>query len=382
LIRAGKTVCPISTRLPVDVARIQAQRIGAVELVDPRFENRKGEGRLEIQEEQPATIVFTSGSTGEARAALHTFENHYYSAAGSNRNIPLAPGDRWLLSLPLYHVGGLAILFRCVLGRATVILPKRGLSIEETIAASDATHVSMVPTQLRRILPSPSESRSLKAVLLGGSAIPPDLIRRAHAEGLPIHTSYGLTEMASQVTTTAPGASFAELETSGAVLPFREIRISGEGEILVRGRTRFAGYVEREALVAPFDNEGWFGTKDLGAMDANGRLRVRGRMDNMFISGGENVIPEEIEAVLTTFPAVLRALVVPVPDDEFGERPVAFVERVAGVPEARLREFLSDLLPRFKIPLRFFPWPEGTDEPGLKLDRSKFRRKADELMSA
>ena len=380
-IRAGKTACPINTRLPAVAARKQALAIGAVEPGEIAFETKKGETRLEIPEEQPSTIVFTSGSTGEAKGALHTFANHYYNAAGSNLNIPVEPGDRWLLSLPLYHVGGIAILFRCLLGRGAVILPKKGLPMDEVLDASRATHVSMVLTQLLRFLEGAGGSTTLKCILLGGSSIPPDLIRRAHDEGLPIHTSYGLTEMASQVTTTASGASLEGLATSGSVLPFRELRISGEGEILVRGRTLFAGYVMREALSKPFDDNGWFPTGDLGVVDTKARLCVRGRMDNLFISGGENVIPEEIEAALMSHPEVLQVVVVPVRDEEFGERPVAFVDTIGGIQEAGLRHFLADVLPRFKIPDRFFPWPHRDEEPLMKPNRADFRRRAEKMTS-
>ena len=380
-IRAGRTACLISTRLPAAAALEQADRIDASMLSELRMEEGKGDDRLRIPEEQPSTIVFTSGSTGEAKGALHTYANHFYSAAGSNRNIPVGPGDRWLLSLPLYHVGGLGILFRCLLGRGTVIIPKEDVAMGEALAASGATHLSMVSTQLRRFLESAHRPASLKAVLLGGSALPPDLIRRAHAEGLPIHTSYGLTEMASQVTTTPPGASLTDLGTSGFTLPFREVGISGEGEILVRGKTRFAGYADGDTLAAPFDEDGWFATKDLGAMDPQGRLSVRGRMDNMFISGGENVIPEEIEAALSVLPEVLQAVVVPVLDMEFGERPVAFIESERSFDEADLRDFLAEMLPRFKIPTRFFPWPRSAQGPAMKPGRAELRRIADNLMS-
>ncbi|MEX0746452.1 MAG: o-succinylbenzoate--CoA ligase [Rhodothermales bacterium] len=380
-IRAGRTVCPISTRLPAEAARNQALAIGAAELGNIRFDVGKGENRVEIPDDRPSTIVFTSGSSGEAKGALHTFANHYYSAAGSNLNIPVERGDRWLLSLPLYHVGGIAIVFRCLQGRGAIILSKKGRPMDEVVAASGATHVSMVSTQLRRFLEGAGGTTSLKCVLLGGSSIPPDLIRRAHSEGLPIHTSYGLTEMASQVTTTAPGASLEEIATSGAVLPFRELRVSADGEILVRGKTRFAGYVNGDGLSTPFVDGGWFPTRDLGFVDAAGRLHVRGRMDNLFISGGENVIPEEIEAAMLNYPAVLQAVVVPLRDEEFGERPVAFVDTIGGIQEAGLRDFLAEVLPRFKIPDRFFPWPHPEEGPPMKPNRADFKRRAEKLTS-
>ncbi len=259
-----------------------------------------------------------------------------------------------------------------------VALPDPAEPLGEAIAALGATHVSLVPTQLLRLLREDADLDGVKAVLLGGGPIPAYLVDEALARGLPIHTSYGLTEMSSQVTTTPPGASPEELNTAGRVLAHREVSISGEGEILVRGETLFAGYVEGEELDRPLDAGGWFHTGDLGDLAEDGYLRVRGREDNMFVSGGENVQPEEIEEALCRLEGVEEAVVVPVPDEEFGARPVAFV-RVAGVapePEA-LSRALGVSLARFKVPIDFHAWPD--DAGGMKVDRTAFGERARRL---
>jgi O-succinylbenzoic acid--CoA ligase len=397
LIRAGCVACPLSTRLPPGGVAPLLEKVACRALISPEDELLEATGVRKLRPEKlladeparrhsseplhlpldrPATIVFTSGSTGAPKAALHSFGNHYYSALGSNANIDLAPGDRWQLSLPLYHVGGLSILFRCLLAGATVVLPEPGAPPGEAIAG--ATHVSLVSTQLLRLLREDLDPRELKAVLLGGGPIPPSLIDEAAARGLPIHTSYGLTEMASQVTATPPGASREELHTSGRPLPHREISISDDGEILVRGETLFTGYVSRDMVDRPLDADGWFRTGDLGELDVDGYLRLRGRKDNLFISGGENVQPEEVEEALCRLEAVENAVVVPVPDAEFGFRPVAFVRTAGGVVEQELlsRE-LERTLPRFKIPVAFHGWPE--EAGGMKLDRASFRERARRL---
>jgi o-succinylbenzoate---CoA ligase len=388
LIRAGHIACPVSDRLPPQgVARLLGkaacsalisedqellQTAGAgLRRPEPETLLRGGEQRAEpadIPQERPATIIFTSGSTGVPKAAIHTFGNHYYSALGSNANIALRPGDRWLHSLPLYHVGGLSILFRCLLAGATIALPQPGNPLSEAIASFGATHVSLVSTQLSRLLREGTDLGGLKAVLLGGGPIPPPLVDEALARGLPVHTSYGLTEMASQVTTTPPGASLEELRTAGRVLPNREVSISEGEEILVRGATLFAGYVEAEELDRPLDEGGWFHTRDLGTLDENGYLRVRGRIDNLFVSGGENVQPEEIEEALCRLEGVDEAVVVPVPDEEFGARPAAFVRMSAGEPGDLARKVEPDL-PRFKIPISFHLWPEEARR-GMKAERA------------
>jgi o-succinylbenzoate---CoA ligase len=244
-------------------------------------------------------------------------------------------------------------------------------------AVTGATHVSLVSTQLLRLLresdPAPG---GLKAILLGGGPVPISLVDEAAARGLPIHTSYGLTEMASQVTATPPGASREALRTSGRPLPYRELSISDSGDILVKGETLFAGYVEGDSIDPASDTDGWFHTGDLGELDADGYLRVRGRKDYLFISGGENVQPEEIEEALCRIEGVEEAVVVPVPDAEFGARPVAFV-RTAGVEPGDLARALEPVLPRFKIPAAFHGWPEVAG--GMKVDRAFFRERARRL---
>jgi o-succinylbenzoate---CoA ligase len=394
LIRAGQVACPLSDRIPLrGVAPLlekaacsalisddeELLRTSGANLLGPKPEDLLREGQqfaepAKIPLERPATIIFTSGSTGVPKAALHTFGNHYHSALGSNANIALMPGDRWLHSLPLYHVGGLSILFRCLLAGATVALPQQGTPPGEAIAGFGATHVSLVSTQLLRLLREDADLGGLEAVLMGGGPIPASLVDEAVARGLPVHTSYGLTEMASQVTTTPPGASLEELHTAGRVLPHREVAISGSGEILVRGQTLFAGYVEGERLDRPLDAEGWFHTGDLGELDDNSYLRVRGRMDNLFVSGGENVQPEEIEEALCRLEGIVEAVVVPVPDEEFGSRPVAFV-RTDDLEPGDLAHELEPVLPRYKIPISFHPWPEEAPR-GMKVDRAALYERA------
>jgi O-succinylbenzoic acid--CoA ligase len=329
-----------------------------------------------------ATIVLTSGSTEVPKAVLHSYGNHYYSALGSNQNIPVGPGDRWLLSLPLYHVGGLGIIFRVLLGGGAVIIPEGKQSIGASVDAYDATHLSLVSTQLYRWLNegvSRQTINRLKAVLVGGGPVSGSLIHRAYEAGIPLFTTYGSTEMASQVTTTASGDSQDQLFTSGKVLDYRSVQIS-HGEILVKGDPLFRGYVSGAKTIRPVDEDGWFRTGDLGRLDAEGYLTFLGRKDHMFISGGENIVPEEIERQLCLLPHVAEAVVVPLEDKEFGSRPVAFV-KMCGNQTGALEELARHLekhLPRFKIPLVFYAWPERVDDGPIKPDRRYFSRLARE----
>ncbi len=399
LWRTGRVAVPLSTRLPSAQVHRAARRAGVGALVTrasnfhreetlrtyaPRqVVEREGEStpRPDAQSlHRRASIVFTSGSTGRPTAVLHTWANHLYSAKGSNANLPVRPGDRWLLSLPLYHVGGLAILVRCALAGGAVALPDRDASLATVLNASGATHLSLVATQLRRLLdawegPPP---RRMRGLLLGGGPLPSPLLRRGHARGWPLLTSYGSTEMASQVTTTAPGAPLGDLHTAGRCLPHRRVRIDGDGQILVAGPTLCRGVVAEDRVRDP-RVRGWYPTGDLGHLDAQGRLHVKGRADRQFVSGGENIRPEEIEAAFERIEGIERAVVVPVPDEEYGRRPVAFVQPTIGPVPTDWRDRLGTVLPGFKIPDAVHPLPEAAVQNRMKVDRDHLARRAREI---
>lgn len=342
---------------------------------------------LPLESTRAATMILTSGSTGTPKAAVHSYGNHYTNALRSNANLPFARGDRWLLSLPLHHVAGIGVLFRTLLAGAAVIVPDPSAELATQMSQQAATHVSLVATQLYRLMqtaPGRDALAGCKAILLGGSGIPEALVRAAHAEGLPIYTSYGMTEMATQICTTAPGAGLDALLSAGRPLAEGILRIAPDGEIQVRGETLFLGYAEGGALRRPMTVDGWFPTGDLGRLDASGHLHVVGRKDNLFIAGGENVQPEEVEGIIGALPTVQRVLVVPVPDAEFGVLPVAFVRLVAGdSPDAgALRATLASDLPRFKMPRQFLAWPEDLCPGDEKPRRAEFSARAVALLDS
>lgn len=397
---------PISPRWPDKTIASYAARVNARHLFrsadikravcfDARYRLETWENKG-LDMEQEATIIATSGSSGEAKAAVHTWGNHFYSAQGSNQAIPLTSSDRWVLSLPLYHISGIAILVRCLLSGAALVIA----ADEDLIAAIErgkATHVSLVSTQLQRLLNDGKDLellRSLKCILLGGGAIPRTLIEHSLKAGLNIYLSYGLTEMSSQVAT---GKVIEISRPCVKVLPYRQVLISFEGEILVKGEVLFKGYVAgakinpqpdnssgvsaidslknaaRKEITKQSQHSGWFFTGDMGQLDKEGYLTVTGRRDNMFISGGENIHPEEIEKALLSIKGVAQAVVVPKEDKEFGQRPIAFI-KFAGRPleEEYLVRCLEADLPRFKIPTSFFPWPQHLISQGLKISRQEF----------
>ena len=334
---------------------------------------------LHIAIHRPATVVFTSGSSGEAKAVVHSTANHLYNAAGSASNIPLGPDDAWLVALPLSHVAGLSILFRTLGSGGCALFAESGAFQDADDPATRllpaATHVSLVETQLRRLLQIsgwPALTRRLRAALIGGSALSAPLLRRARADGLPVCASYGCTEMASQVATTRPGDPSETFAGAAPVLPYREVAVSTDGEILLGGRTLCLGYLEGERVRPAAGAGGWFASGDLGRLDGD-TLSVTGRRDARFISGGENIQPEEVERALLEHPAVLQAVCVAVPDPEFGSRPAAFLAVDSGpLPPPDIEAHLDARIARFKHPSRYFAFPPTpADAAGSAIKHSR-----------
>lgn len=390
LIELGAVGCPISTRLPESgVQRALAQLDAAAVLYTDRgvalggaaiktIEYKSGGETDDIvfgslDDSRPATIIFTSGSSGTPKAAVHSLSNHLESALASNRNIALSPGDRWLLSLPLFHVGGLGVVFRCMQAGAAIVLPDAHEELVETIGKTKLTHVSLVSTQLYRLLQDEHATKALgamRAVLMGGSAMPSQLIERALNAGMPIHTSYGMTEMTTQITCTPPSADMRTLQTSGRSIIEGNCRIGDDDQIFVTGPTLFQGYWADGGLSLPVDERGWFATGDCGRIDELGYLHVSGRMDNQFVSGGENIQPEEIEQALCQIDGIQQSVVVPISDEEFGQRPVAFIRTIGEWDEVSVKNTLRKTLPGFMIPARVLEWPRDLIPEGMKVDRT------------
>ncbi len=386
LIERGVVVCPMNTRWPETAVSEAIGRINAVLLQDvlARGHNTQSiEASHILTDHRWATVVFTSGSSGAPKAVVHSLANHRASAQLSNQNIRLERGDRWLLSLPLYHVGGLGVLFRCLEVGATIVLPD-GQSLDAAIMDLKPTHISLVSTQLYRLLRDKVLTNRLshmKTILMGGSAISSHLIRNAVDEKIPLFTSYGMTEMSTQITCTQMGATIEELSTSGKPLIDTSIRLSLAGEIQVSGPCLFQGYLTGDALELPLDNEGYFSTGDTGYFDAHGHLYVVGRNDRMFNSGGENIQPATIERALTAQDGVVQAIVFPVADEEFGHRPVAFVRMDESIDVESLKSRLRNDLPGFMVPKRILSWSEALDE-GVKPTVEMLQRLWDEYNSS
>jgi O-succinylbenzoic acid--CoA ligase len=289
-----------------------------------------------------ATVMFTSGTTAAPKPVELTYGNWLANALSSAVALGLDPEERWLCTMPLAHVGGLSILIRSVIYATTVVLHDRFETERVLEALSDPlqriTMVSLVPTMLARLLDAGlRRPPALRWALLGGGPIAPSLLARAHEAGVAVAPTYGMTEACSQIATFGLPLHGVELELRGL-----------DREIAVRG-----------AVVAPgaVREDGWLHTGDLGRLDGHGRLQIVGRKADTIVSGGENVAPAEVEAVLLEHPEVADAGVFARGDEEWGEIVVAAVVlRDRGtIDERSLRDWCRARLAPFKVP-KAFEW--------------------------
>jgi len=323
----------------------------------------------------PAVVLFTSGSTGSPKAALLSYSNLHFNAKGVNTRVKLRADDSWLLSLPIYHVGGLSIIFRSFLAGSTLVLSKTNKVIAHDLKHNKITHISLVPTQLIQLLDQKNSLRSLKkckCIMLGGASLPKNLIDQALKLKLSLYASYGLTEMASQVATTPKITLKNSLQLKGKVLPGCQVMISRAKEICVKGKSLFLGYISKGKLLCGTQRNGYFNTHDLGRLTSRGKLIVLGRADNLLISGGENIQPEEIESHLNSS-FILRSCVIARKDKIFGARPVVFIETRSSrkIRKSLITRNLLDKLEKYKIPDEWYYWPESIDQRQLKTSRRK-----------
>lgn len=371
--------------LALDVAsRCVVQIIPLANLMAPSSPRTSAPAPV-IDLQREAAVLFTSGTTGRPKGARITYGNLWFSAAGSALFLGHQPGDVWLATLSLHHIGGLSILYRAVTGGATVDLYERfdEISAISSIQAG-SNFVSLVPTMLQRVLNTyDSESPwppTLRGVLLGGAAAPRALIERGLVAGLPLLPTYGLTETSSQAATLRPAEVLQHPESSGRALPLTELRIvvdgneglPGEpGEIEVRGPSVFAGYLGEPDR----DPASWFATGDVGYLDEDGFLHVVDRRNDLIVSGGENIYPAEIERVLLDHPLVRDAAVVGVTDEKWGARPIAGIEWTGptGTAETELREHCRTALSAFKVPDRITEMATIPRSPAGKLLRREVR---------
>lgn len=337
--------------------------------------------------ERPLAIVYTSGTTDHPKGVVLGRRAFAASAAASARNLGWRDDDRWLLTLPIAHIGGLSILTRCLIARRPVVLPAeleqngRLAPTEwlESVERDRVTIASLVPAQLDALLeraPQVDPPPHLRAILLGGAAASPRLLERAAGRGWPVLTTYGLTEACSQVATQPPGTTNRGALGSGRPLPGVELATDADGVLRVRGPMLLSGYWSPEGIEPALDAKGWLRTSDLAEIDRAGNLHVLGRASERIITGGENVSPAEVERVLESLPGIERACVFGQPDPRWGQVVCAALVATSGVPPPHLATQVRERLAPHKRP-RFVAWvPSLAVTPGQKLDRKETARRA------
>lgn len=329
-------------------------------------------------DERPLATLFTSGSTGMPKGVELSRRAFDASARASAENLGWTPTDRWLLCMPLGHVGGLSVVLRCLAARLPIVMsPWTGSigALLEEVERSRVSLLSLVPTMLARILeeqPAYRFPEHVRAVVIGGDATSPALLAAASARGVPVLTTYGMTEACSQVATLAPGDAPSPENGSGRPLANTEVRIV-DGEIQVRGPTLFSRYIPVDRFPSPLREGGWFPTGDLGRIDEAGRLHVTGRRSDLIITGGENVDPREVEIALEACAGVRAACVFPVADERWGEIVAAAIVFEPGAePDLNaVAAAVNARLARHKRPRRMAACTELALNATGKLDRRR-----------
>ena len=366
-------------------------RLGAIPApLNPRLTEAELEiARAALDDVRPPrgaqVILWTSGTAGRPRGVALSWDNLSESTAIVRERLSLEPSDVWLASLAAAHVGGLALIVRALL-LGGCLIAVGGFDVARVSAMLDGdelperapapTHLSLVPTQLHRLLEyrrGLSAPSRVKCALIGGAHAPASLVARAHAAGWPIALTYGATEMTSQIATAPPVRVREKPGAVGRPLGGVDVRLSEDGELLTRGATQALGYVGPRAGELT-DDEGWYHTGDLGRVDEDGDLWITGRRIDRIVSGGVTVDAAEVEEAVRAHPCVLDVCVVGVPDPEWGEKVAAWVEPVVGEFELEDVELhVREVLAPAKRPRLWHVAPQIPRNANGKADRRRVR---------
>ena len=357
-------VFPIGAREPAATRQALVREAGASFLVDDQGAHPTD---VPVRARAPGavTVLATSGTMGMRTLVVHDADAHAAATDAQSQALRLTSEHTWLLSLSLHHVGGFGIARRMQAVGGTVVQPRSLQHLGTALAQFQPTHVSLVPAQLRRLLADDGARKALalcQAVVLGGGPAPAALRQAALDAGIQLVITYGMTESLAFLAMSDDPVVVAQGDTAGHVLPGRRVTQEADGTLSINAPSLHRGTIHG-GVVHPRP-DGPYASNDMGALDDKGLLRVFGRKDRCFVSGGENVHPEEIERALCAVPGVDDAVVVGIADRTFGTRPVAFV--AGSRAPLDLSEALRTTLAGYKVPVAWYRLPAGATPATLK----------------
>ncbi len=332
----------------------------------------------------PASIMYTSGTTGKPKGVIQTFGNHFSSATASALNLGLLPGNEWLCVVPIFHISGFSIMMRGLIYGMTVRLASHfdPQEINDMLVTEPVTMISVVPYMLKQLLTirqttGESYQAKFRGMLLGGGPIDRLTLRHCSQLNIPVVQSYGMTETCSQIVALSFADAPTHIGSSGKPLFLTQLRIAANThEIEVKTPALSHTYLgQPEKYAEKLTPDGWFKTGDVGRLDQDGFLYVDGRSDDMIISGGENIFPDEVEAAYADCPLIDNIAVIGVEDKKWGEKPVAFfIPKSNHVSSQKLNLYGRKHLAHYKVPKSFYEVSELPRNAGGKLQRFKLKK--------
>jgi O-succinylbenzoic acid--CoA ligase len=340
-----------------------------------------------IDTENIALIMFTSGATGKPKGVMHSIRNLLNSADNSQSILSQNSKDKWLASLPFYHIGGLSIIIRSLRFGSVLIIPEslNNNDLKISFEKFNPSLASLVAAQLKRLLDSDwSPGKELRHLLLGGGFSDRQLTQKALSNNFPVTNVFGSTETSAFITANSMEGMKLKPSSAGHTLgdnkisivddKFKNLPVGSSGEIMVEGNTLFHGYYKEEETTRLKLRNGKFFTGDIGFIDEDGYLFIEARRNDLIVTGGENVNPLEVENLLNEIPEIIESCVFALPDEEWGQIVAAAIVLNEKISTQEMVEFMKGKIAGYKIPKRFFTVEKIPKSPLGKIMREKLKK--------